>query len=79
MNWLALALGLIQLANKLIEWARAKANYDAELDRLVAQQAAEVLRKTEFGNAALKKVAALSDTELDDLLRSFEQPEAPKR
>lgn len=72
MSWLTLAIALLQLVNKLIDWGRAQADYDKALDRQIAEQSAAILAKSEFGNAVLKKISAMSDADVDDLLRQLE-------
>lgn len=78
MGWLTLAIALLQLVNKLVDWGRAQADYDKALDRQIAEQSAAILAKTEFGNAALKKISDMPDSAVDDLLRSLEPKAADK-
>lgn len=79
MNYVGIILALLSLASKLFDWFQERKWIAEGADREIAKASVEILRKTNYAKTTLKEFAAKSDSELDDLLRSFEPGEPGKR
>ena len=77
MTWASIILKVLSLVQWMIEEGQRR-KWIAEGEKLqIARASAEVLRKQEFANAAIKHISGLSDSGVDELLRSLE-PEADR-
>jgi len=72
MSWLSLALALLKLVNSIMTWARERELVSEGYDKAIAEQSAEILKKTSAGKAILERVNALSDDDVDAELRGLE-------
>lgn len=72
MDWLKLALLGLQIIRWFQERAEAAKQYDAGVDAAIAAVAAEVLKKSQFAKAKMEEINALSEEQVDDLLRRLE-------
>lgn len=80
MTWASIILKILELVQWMIaEGERRRWIAEGEAKQ-IARASAEVIRKQEFGRAALRHVSGLPDADVDDLLRSLEPPaESGKR
>lgn len=76
-DWLKIALLLMQIVNKFIDWRKEQRALTAGEEAEVARQSAEIMRKTEVGRQVMASVELLELGALDELLRSFEPREPP--
>lgn len=76
MSWVSLILGLLQLANRLLQWGQEQKWINEGEAKAIAKASAEILRKTEYAKQALEEAAAMSDADLDKWLRDLE-PKPP--
>lgn len=72
MSWVSVLLALLQIADRLLDIARAKQLIDAGKDAEIAKASASILAKTAAAKAVLKDVMALREDEVDKALRELE-------
>lgn len=72
MDWIKLALIILELIEKLIDRRREQGLLDAGREMEIAKASANILRKTTVAKMVREEINALSDKELDDLLKSLE-------
>ena len=72
MDWVALILAILKLANKLVEYGQEQHWIAEGRDEEIARATAEILRKTNYAKAALEEFAGKSDSDVDDFLRGLE-------
>jgi len=73
-TWASIALLLLQIADKLLDFTRQKQSMDAGADRQIAQTSAAILAKTEFAKQTKEKIDALRGSDLDVLLTELAKP-----
>lgn len=78
MSWIKLAILLLQLANKIVQWGQEKRLITEGEDREIARQNAEMLKRSQAAKQILAEVSALPDNAVDDLLRGLDES-LPKR
>lgn len=71
-TWGQIILSVLRLLEWLIEEAQKHKWMNEGEKRAIARATAVVVYKQEFANETLKTLAALSDTDLDSLLRDLE-------
>lgn len=72
MGWLELGLSLLKLANYIFAQVQAKQQFDAGYDKAVASAALQTLKMTVAGRAIIDQIEAMSDKDVDDLLKGLE-------
>lgn len=72
MNWLSLALTLLQIVNKIMSWANESKIRAEGYDKAIAEVTQSILVKTDVGKKIMEKVNAMSDAEVDAALRDLE-------
>jgi hypothetical protein len=67
MSWIQLALLLLKLADKAMDWGRERGQIRAGEDAAMGRVALDVLKKTEWGKEIAGKIDAMDKAGLDDL------------
>ena len=73
-TWAQIILKVLSLLEWLIEQGQRKKWINEGEQRQIAKSTAKVLEKQEFARETLKEITALTDPQLDDLLRTLEGP-----
>ena len=72
MDWLALALGLVQLANWLLNYAKSKSDFNVGQDAQILAASKLLMAQSAEGKKIVERVAGLSGSALDDMLAGLE-------
>ena len=72
MDWVGVILAVLKLANALMTYGQQQKWIAEGRDEEIARASAEILRKTNYGKAALDKFTGMSDAAVDDFLRGLE-------
>lgn len=67
-----IALILLQLANKLFDWLQAQKYRDEGFQKAMAEEAAAILRKSNYAREVMARVSNLDAAGTDKLLRDLE-------
>ncbi len=78
MDWVGVILAVLKLVNFLMEYGQQRKWIAVGRDEEIARSTAEILRKTQYGKAALEEFAGKSDSDVDDFLRGLEPGQPSK-
>jgi hypothetical protein len=70
--WGNVALLILQLALGLVTWLKQNQAIGAGRDQEIARAALAILDKTAFGKTIVAKLGAMSDPEVDSVLKELE-------
>lgn len=73
MNWVSLALSVLKLVAWVFDYYRERGLIQRGTDEEIARQSAKIWSMTAEAKRTQENVNALSDEQLDDLLRRLEQ------
>lgn len=71
-TWVKIVLLVLQLADKLFDFAKAQGYIQQGRDEEIARQTAAILAKTEYARGLRDKIAKMDEKAVDDALRDLE-------
>ena len=71
-DWIKIALLLLDIVDKLVNWAREQNLINQGRDQEIARATAAILAKTEYAKNVRAKIASMDDKAVDDALRDLE-------
>lgn len=75
LNWAKIALLLLQVADKIISYLQERKLINQGYDKAIAENAANILRKSQYAKEIMANIDGLSGDAVDKLLRDLEPPE----
>lgn len=74
MTYVNIILALLKLANFLFEYFKKQAYIREGEDRAIAEETAQILRKTTYAKETMARISGLDSDAVDELLRDLERP-----
>ena len=74
MTGLKILLALLQFANWLFDYLKSRALIKEGEDRAIAEETAQILRKTTYAKETMARISGLDSDDVDKLLRDLERP-----
>lgn len=71
-DWVKIVLLVLQLAEKIFDYAKAQGYIQQGRDEEVARQTAAILAKTEYARGLREKIAAMDERAVDAALTDLE-------
>lgn len=72
LGYAQIALTMLKIASALIDWAKAKGQYDAGQDAQIAKATAELLVKTQSAKAIMQNMTGMTEEQVDATLKGLE-------
>jgi hypothetical protein len=72
MDWIKLAVLLLQLANKIVNWAHDQGKIDEGRQQAIGEMALAIAARVRSRDQIMEQVNAMSDSDVDDGLRGLE-------
>lgn len=72
LDWVKIVLLVLQLAEKIFDWSKARGYIAQGRDEEIARQSAAILAKTEYAREVRAKIANMDAAAVDAALRDLE-------